>query len=143
MATHAPEPSDDDLKAPEPLVRALRDLHRERVLVPGQVDSAILAAAARNLAKRRSRSWQWISAAAALIVAGWLAWPQFGTQIAREDVNRDGRVDILDALVLSRRISSGGAQGTQWDLNHDGVIDERDVELIAKRAVRLAKGGAS
>jgi hypothetical protein len=142
MATHAPEPSEDDLRAPAPLVKALRDLHRERVLVPGQVDSAILAAAARNLAKGRGRSWQWLSAAAALVVAGWLAWMQLGTQIAREDVNRDGRVDILDAFVLSRRISSGGVQGIQWDLNRDGVIDKRDVDLIAKRAVRLAKGGA-
>ena len=141
MEIHAPEPN-DDLKAPESLIGALRELHCERVLVPQQVDSAILNAALRNLAKKRIQQWQWLSTAAALIAAGWLGWMQFGNQDAHEDVNGDGRVDILDALALARRISGGAAQDNQWDLNKDGIVDQRDVELIARHAVKLKKGGA-
>jgi hypothetical protein len=62
---------------------------------------------------------------------------------AREDVNRDGRVDILDAFLLARQLQSGDNPGSSLDLNGDGVVDHRDAESIAAKAVKLEKGGQS
>ena len=61
----------------------------------------------------------------------------------REDLNRDGRVDILDAFQLARQLQSGNDPGAGSDLNSDGEVDRRDVEIIAAQAVRLEKGGRS
>ena len=70
--------------------------------------------------------------------------PTGGTSaIAREDINRDGRVDILDAFQLARELGSGQKPAPGLDLNGDGVVDSRDVEIIAVQAVKLGKGGRS
>jgi hypothetical protein len=58
--------------------------------------------------------------------------------VAREDVTGDGRVDILDAFALARRIERADVR--QPDLNSDGRVDQRDVEALAARAVRLEGG---
>jgi len=66
----------------------------------------------------------------------------------RADVDGNGRVDILDAFQLARRIETrgpadptrSGAADTQWDLNGDGRVDKDDVSLVASAAVRLDKG---
>jgi hypothetical protein len=60
---------------------------------------------------------------------------------AREDLNHDGRVDILDAFQLARELRAGKKPAV--DLNGDGVVDERDADVIATRAVSLEKGGRS
>jgi hypothetical protein len=62
---------------------------------------------------------------------------------ARANLARDGRVDILDALILAERLQSGPVRDLGWDANGDGVVDERDVRAIAVQAVRLDKGGRS
>ena len=58
----------------------------------------------------------------------------------REDFDRDGRVDILDAFALARRIEEGGESSRRWDLNEDGAVDRRDVDAIAMAAVSLERG---
>ncbi|MBI2926381.1 MAG: hypothetical protein HYY24_11860 [Verrucomicrobia bacterium] len=93
----------------------------------------------------------WAALAASLVIVAWLAHtltkpasnPDGGTTFAREDLNQDGKVDILDALVLARTIEQGQTPGGQFDLNGDGAMDRRDAEVIAKRAVNLEKGGRS
>ena len=60
---------------------------------------------------------------------------------AREDVNQDGRVDILDAFQLAREIQSGAALPTALDFNGDGVVDRSDADVIASEAVSLEKKG--
>lgn len=55
-----------------------------------------------------------------------------------EDLDRNGSVNILDALLLARRVESGEPFDRRWDMNHDGQVDEADVEQIASVAVRLA-----
>jgi hypothetical protein len=62
-------------------------------------------------------------------------------QFAREDINRDGRIDILDAFQLARDIQSAATTTPEADLNNDGVVDHRDAERIAAHAVQLEKGG--
>ncbi len=58
----------------------------------------------------------------------------------RADVDRNGRVDILDAYRLARHIESRDRIEARWDLNGDGRIDRADVDLVAFAAVRLDKG---
>jgi hypothetical protein len=94
----------------------------------------------------------WVAgAAAALLLLA--AIPQFfkrpatgpgrDVAFAQGDLNRDGRVDILDAFVLARQLKLGGTRNLQLDVNGDGVVDERDVAALAARAVKLEQGGRS
>ena len=53
------------------------------------------------------------------------------------DINRDGRIDILDAYLLASELESGQPQAPERDLNQDGKINGKDVDLIATRAVAL------
>jgi hypothetical protein len=57
-----------------------------------------------------------------------------------EDLNGDGRVDILDAFVLARRLEQGPVANRKLDLNGDGLVDRHDVEVLATHAVRLGQG---
>jgi hypothetical protein len=56
------------------------------------------------------------------------------------DIDRNGRVDILDAFKLAKHIESAGSTETKWDINGDGLIDRSDVDVVALAAVRLDKG---
>lgn len=60
-----------------------------------------------------------------------------GTQLAREDLDRNGRVDILDAFLLARQLEQGDVNNAVWDLNRDGKVDQIDVQHAAALAVRL------
>ncbi len=66
---------------------------------------------------------------------------------ARADIDRNGRVDILDAFKLARHVESADRTETNsslrkqgWDINGDGVVNSDDVDLVALSAVRLDKG---
>lgn len=63
-------------------------------------------------------------------------------QLAPGDVNADGKVDILDAYLLQRRIELARQLEAMWDVTGDGQVDESDVRAIAARAVSL-EGGRS
>ena len=56
------------------------------------------------------------------------------------DINRDGRLDILDAYLLQRRIETAAKIESQWDLTRDGQVDQRDVQAIAAESVKLDGG---
>lgn len=133
-------PNDDTV--PERLIAALREADKGRIFVPPELDAAIMERAKANLARQRSRRIiPWFAAAAAALIAAaviLLSGPK-----AREDINRDGRVDIRDALLLARKISAGQVLGLDWDLNGDGRVDQSDVVMIASQAVKLTKRGAS
>jgi hypothetical protein len=60
-------------------------------------------------------------------------------RLAAEDIDRNGVVNVLDAFAVARGIKSHRTQPA-WDVNHDGVVDQQDVDLIANTAVRV-KGG--
>jgi hypothetical protein len=119
--------------------------------VPADIDRAVAEAARRHLARPVRKLWwlKWTvpaTAAAAIILAcvWWLA-PTDGPQPAQpiavaEDVDGNGTVNILDALVLAKRIEAATASESQWDLNRDGLVDRQDVDVIAMAAVRLNKG---
>ncbi|NOS71227.1 MAG: hypothetical protein HOP33_15005 [Verrucomicrobia bacterium] len=145
----------EEVEAPPKLVAALREPPARRVFVPPAVDLFILNAARRHLARHERRKFQF--------VRPWIAWPALATAclaivglvvfttrrpssvqtFAREDINHDGRVDILDAFQLARLLQSETKPAAASDVNHDGVVDWRDAEFIAGRAVKLGKGGRS
>ena len=59
--------------------------------------------------------------------------------VLREDLTGDGKVDVLDAFFLARQIKNGGPLDLKWDVNGDGVVDQRDVDWIASKAVSLER----
>ena len=159
MQTPENQPPDDaGLNAPPKLVSTLRRASERPVFVPRAIDDRILHAAAQHLQKpvRTSFNWlrlvRWGTAAAALALLALLTSHLFrrpspnGSQnatFAREDINHDGRVDILDAFALARKLKAGEKPGPLLDVNGDGVIDDRDVTALAAKAVELPKGGPS
>jgi len=128
------------------LASRLKALGGPRVAVPPETDEAILSQARKHLASvTRSRRIlklpRWLAAAAVVALCAWLShhwWT--ASAVARDDVNRDGRVDILDAFAVARRLQQGQAPAAQFDINRDGVVDQRDIDVIAGKAVKLAKG---
>jgi len=144
-----------DRELPKRLLADLRALHAPRGSVPVEVDEAILAAipvaAPVPLPARRPyfvRAASLAAAAALLLVAG-LWWRFQGAippapevprdAVARvEDVDGSGRVDILDALVLARRIEAGtGELPARFDFDRDGLVDRDDVSHVARLTVRI------
>lgn len=63
----------------------------------------------------------------------------FATSV-RGDLNGDGRVDMIDALILARAVDATSAR-SEWDFNADGVINQTDVDRLAQGAVKLTGGG--
>jgi hypothetical protein len=57
------------------------------------------------------------------------------------NASTERRMDILDAFTLARQLKSGPVREPRWDVNHDGIVDERDVRAIAFEVVRLDRGG--
>ena len=135
----------DDIPAPiEERLRKIAD--GTTVLVPPAIDEAILSRARERFAvirRRRARVQRvwWASAAAVLVGIGFVASSlRTAPRYERADIDHSGRVDILDAFALARRIQQGSASG--FDFNNDGIVDRADVDAVAARAVNLKKGSA-
>ena len=150
--------SDQNLEAPAELVAVLKEASKRGMFVPAHVDRTILKAAQAHL-DRSSRSsstifWRWLlwPAFAAVCFAVWAIFfspdgvsstQRIKVDYAREDLNHDGQVDILDSFALARQLKSGKSLPAAYDINGDGVVDERDVQLLAARAVKLDKSTRS
>lgn len=112
---------------------------RHDVILELAHERAQLARAAGK--KPRIPRWLVPAAAAFIIVVALPDWRHADQVTAGAaltgDVNGDGSVDIIDALVLARRLASDGEAAAQWDLNGDRRVDRGDVEQIAMLAVSL------
>lgn len=157
-----PDHTDESPVSPQRLAALsadLRVLHRHAAEIPGSVDQQMRIEIRRHFAKqtnRRALPWRiapWAGAVAALLgLAIWLNAPwRVQSRLAvlaqrqSEDVDSNGRIDILDAFSLARAIDEGQTLDQSLDLNHDGAIDRQDVNIIAFQAVSLDKrrAGAS
>ena len=154
QAPKQPLPADEhDL--PPGLAAALDKLSGPRVAVPPAVDLAILAEARSGFARRRRfrLAVAWAGAAAATAAAVIVLVVNLrlervattpvattGHRSVSGDIDGNGRVDILDAFALSRKIESHSAAPSD-DFNRDGAIDRKDVDAVAGIAVRLPTGG--
>jgi hypothetical protein len=141
---------DSNQDAPPRLVAALRRVSRKDVFVPPVVDRSILRAARRHLEPQPPAWFHWprlllVSAAVVLVlgIAVWIVQPVKSSGSIVEDVNGDGRVDILDAFALARCLKTSPAACGKFDVNGDGILDQRDIDLLAAHAVRLDKQSGS
>lgn len=149
------ELADDAL--PARLREDLLRLHTPATAVPPQIDAAILSRARAGYAKRiRWRPvvrWAAVAASIAAVVTVTFTLryalhrpaPQQLARFAPGDIDGNGRVDILDAYLLAKHLGAGAKPDPAWDVNGDGVVDQKDVEWIANRAVRVVDesgGGA-
>jgi len=136
-----------DIPDPVPSEEFARDLgaaFRKPVSVPGSRDDAILRHARDHFTRLRWRQRAYrigalASAAAALVaIVLHLYQPaQAPSPLAINSVQTTGAVDIVDALKLARRIRSDQTDPTRDDFNHDGAVDQQDVDAIAMAAVKL------
>jgi hypothetical protein len=139
------------------LGQVLRAMHEMRKPVPGSVDDRILYEARTHLRraeenKRVLRFPAWLAWAAAVVLGlglifllRWEGRSPAARVVMREDIDRNGQVDILDAFALALRLQQGlrgdGQGGPDVnDVNTDGVFDQRDIDYVAARAVRLNQG---
>jgi hypothetical protein len=138
----------DEPQIPRRLREGFSSLYGTGPAVPPEINRAILSGArARHVGKNRNRlTLRWVAgvaAAAAMLTVAVRYWPVSSRPVVAqvaEDINGDGRVDILDAYLLARRVQNHENILPIWDFNHDGAIDKRDVDVIAVAAVSL-KGG--
>jgi len=132
------------------LAGEVASLGRRSIEVPKALDRAVLAAARRELARARApqvlRLRRWLGAAAALLVVSGLGlWLAVGSQLSRfarrepRDLDRNGRVDIVDAYALALRLQSGAALEPRWDFDGDGVVGDADVDDLARESVSLSR----
>lgn len=154
-----PSDSEKSIEAPAKLVAALKESSCREIFVPPYIDQALFKAAEQHFNKPSKtrignfRRWMlWPAFAAACVLGLWMARlliPQadlksiIRTDYAREDLNRDGKVDILDSFALARELKNDKQPPAVFDVNGDGVVDERDVALIAAHAVKLGKDNRS
>ena len=139
-----PEPTDSRLG------EDVAAIYHAQPRVPTAIDDAILNRARAHLARRSRQARRWWGAAAAAALAACVAlvvWVNIPARVRSHaisltgDVNHDGRVDIVDALLLARALEKN-SDGRTWseDVNHDGTVDRRDVDAIAMAAVKLETG---
>lgn len=148
-----------DLRASSKLSADLNALFEPQHPVPPEVDRAMSDRIRRHFVvetpaadKRRRFRWVglWKVAAAAAVVIFAFSLdltkkpePPTARSLsagAQTDIDLNGRVDILDAFTLARRIEHAGHIEPEWDMNGDGLVDRNDVDRIALAAVRLDKG---
>ena len=53
-------------------------------------------------------------------------------QLAIGDVNRDGQVNVLDMILVSRHFGEDASVNPQADVNRDGIINIQDLILVAQ-----------
>jgi len=162
---------DLDLRISPKFSEDLNTFFKPQFSVPPEVDRAIIDKANRCLVQRHWRHrvfrhisiWRIAAAAAVIIFAFSLNLTQkpgptttssFIVEAQVVDIDRNGRVDILDAFKLARYVESADRSKTNlspvsstgqalrkqgWDINEDGVVNRKDVDLVALAAVRLNK----
>ena len=130
----------------DPLGRDLKQLFGSPSPLPGELDVSVMAHYRRSQIRKQRLRWVRYAAAAIVLLTVGLFMvqnhssldPQVQVAVLPMDIDRDGRVNILDALRLAQQLPTAQELSTQWDFNSDGMIDRRDVDLVAYRAVRLS-----
>ncbi len=138
---------------PAALAAALRRAESVESLSGGELpdfhelDTRVMAAASAHLRQRRLRhllfrSGAGLAAAATLALACWVGWNFWAPARSAPDLSR--AVTIVDALHLAQLLEKHDrAISPAWDMNSDGLVDQRDVDVIAHRAVHLGAGGGA
>lgn len=59
---------------------------------------------------------------------------------AAGDIDGNGRINIIDAYIMDRKLISGNDMPKKLDLNGDGSINREDIDTIVKISVSLGRG---
>lgn len=138
----------DDLDQSDPtlppkFVADLKGRYGHSLPVSRAIEERILASANRRLRNQRRfrQMLQWAgaaSAAALVALVFWLAPRHSAPELAMQsNPSPEGRVNILGAFQLALALDQHRPLKAEWDINHDGVIDQKDVETFAAQAVSL------
>ena len=138
--SNSPEQTD----LPPQLALALREAYTHGPSIPAAVEDSILAQAHEKFARRRrlrliARWGTGLAAglAAMIVLVVWLHHPKGAQKLAKGDINHDGQVNMIDALVLAKHLAARDKSDQAWDINSDGRIDQKDVDAIAAASVSL------
>ena len=124
---------------------ALRSMSRDQIFVPPATDEKVLSAirghfevgtrCRASASPPKPKSWQkWMPLAASVAIAALILF--FSRPVPdRADINHDGTVDVIDALLLAEQVRAGRGR----DINGDKTVTEADAAEIAARAVALER----
>ncbi|MBC8468274.1 MAG: hypothetical protein H8D56_02280 [Planctomycetes bacterium] len=146
-----------DLRVSQKFSEDLNILFKPQFSIPPEFDRAVLDRANQHFTPkhwghrilRHISIWRIAAAAAVIIFAFSLNLTQeTGPTTSQSpvlearavDIDRNGRVDILDAFKLARYVESAERIDKKWDINGDGFVNSNDVDLVASASVRLDKG---
>ncbi len=144
---------DLDLRISPKFSEDLNTIFKPQFSVPSEVDRAIIDKVHQHFIPKHWRHrvfrhislWRIAAAAAVIIFAFSLNLTEKPGPTTSQsnlveaqaiDIDRNGRVDILDAFKLARHIESANAE-KKWDINGDGFVNRKDVDLVASAAVSL------
>jgi hypothetical protein len=129
---------------PGELIANIKTLFDTDSTIPGAIDDAIIAEADRYLVRRRRfRALKWmvpVAAAASLTVVLLSLFSEKDTAIRGDAISlalTTEDITILDAFRVARIIRTGERGKEEWDVNHDGTVDQADVNELIAAAVRL------
>ncbi len=148
---------DLDLRVSQKFSEDFNILFKPQFSIPPEVDRAVLDKAHQRFTQKHWSHrilqhisiWRIAAAAAVIIFAFSLNLTQkpgpttsksLLGEVRAVDIDRNGRVDILDALKLACYVESAVRTDKKWDINGDGLVNSNDVDLVASVAVRLDKG---
>lgn len=148
---------DLDLRVSQKFSEDFNILFKPQFSIPPEVDRAVMDKAHQHFTPkhwghrilRHISIWRIAAAAAVIIFAFTLnltqkPGPTTSQSLPGEaravDIDRNGRVDILDAFKLARYVESAERTEKKWDINGDGLVNNIDVDLVASAAVGLDKG---
>ena len=148
---------DLDLRVSQKFSEDLNILFKPQFSIPPEVNRAVLDKAYQHFTQkhwshrilRHISIWRIAGAAAVIIFAFSLNLTQkpgpttsqsLLVEARAVDIDRNGRVDILDAFKLARYVESAERTEKKWDINGDGLVNSNDVDLVASAVVRLDKG---
>jgi hypothetical protein len=121
---------------------ALRGAYTHRAVVPALVDGAIRAAAAERFGRRRRLRLmaRWGTGLAAGIAAAIVVIVSLHRPAPLGPVGFDRQMTMVDALNLARHLAAKESIDQSWDMNRDGVIDQKDIDVVAAMSVTLKRG---
>jgi hypothetical protein len=133
-----PDPN-DEFDLPK-LQAALGASYSHQAEIPPSLDRSVETAARAHFARRRQLRLlaRWGTGLAAGIAAVIAVVIVVHRPSASAPVARGGHpLNMVDALQLARHLARHETPDASWDVNHDKVVDDKDVQAIATTAVSL------
>src|SRR5437764_13237536 len=120
--SNSPEQTD----LPPQLALALRAAYTHGPSIPAAAEDSILAQADEKFGRRRrlrliARWGTGLAAglAATIVLVVWLHHPTTTLAVAKGDINADGQINMIDALVLAKHLATRDKSDQTWDINGD------------------------